>query len=83
MDVVRLDVVGEAVVGAFEGEEVGAFDGEAKVGAAVGFAVGFAVGAKVGFEVGAAVGFAVGGFGSPKTHALLVCPPKAPLQHAN
>ena len=33
--------------------------------------------------VGAADGFAVGGFGSPITQALLVCPPKAPLQHAN
>ena len=53
------------------------------VGATVGFAVGFAMGAKVGFEVVAAVGFAVGGFGSPITQALLVCPPKAPLQHSN
>jgi len=41
------------------------------------------VGAEVGFEVGAAVGFAVGGLGSPITHALLVCPPNAPLQHSS
>ena len=33
--------------------------------------------------VGATDGFAVGGLGSPITQALLVCPPKAPLQHAN
>ena len=52
-------------------------------GLLVGAKVGAKVGAAVGFEVGAAVGFAVGGLGSPITHALLVCPPKAALQHAN
>ena len=41
------------------------------------------MGAAVGFEVGAAVGFAVGGLGSPITHALLVCPPNAALQHSS
>jgi hypothetical protein len=53
------------------------------VGSNVGFEVGFEVGTAVGFLVGATVGRRVGAMGSPMRHALLVCPPKAPLQHAN
>jgi hypothetical protein len=40
----------------------------------------FLVGATV---VGATDGFIVGGLGSPITHALLVCPPNAAMQHSN
>jgi hypothetical protein len=52
------------------------------VGSKVGFEVGAAVGTDVGFLVGATVGRRVGAVGRPLMHALLVCPPKAPLQHA-
>jgi hypothetical protein len=53
------------------------------VGSKVGFEVGAAVGTAVGFLVGATVGRRVGAMGSPLRHALLVCPPKAPLQHSS
>jgi hypothetical protein len=53
------------------------------VGSKVGFEVGAAVGTAVGFLVGATVGRRVGAMGRPMTQALLVCPPKAPLQHSN
>ncbi len=53
------------------------------VGSKVGFEVGFDMGTAVGFLAGATVGRRVGAMGSPMRHALLVCPPKAPLQHSN
>jgi hypothetical protein len=53
------------------------------VGSKVGFEVGAAVGTAVGFLVGAIVGRRVGAMGRPMRHALLVCPPKAPLQHSS
>jgi hypothetical protein len=52
------------------------------VGSKVGFEVGAKVGTTVGFLLGAAVGRMVGAMGSPLRHALLICPPKAPLQHS-
>ena len=85
-------VLGELVVGELVGFDEGlavgelvGFDEGLAVGESVGFDKGLAVGESVGFNVlvGAIVGRRVGAMGRPMRHALLVCPPKAPLQHSS
>ena len=78
--------VGESVVGFDEGLAVGesvvGFNEGLTVVVAPVVVVGAAVATTVGFLVGAAMGRMVGAMGSPLRHALLICPPKAPLQYS-